>query len=257
MKIFLFTILVSNILVGCSTSPTGRRQLKLMPSEQMSALGSQSFSSLKKTEKVSQNQNYRRKIKCITDRLLIAMGESPSTWKIEIFENKAPNAFALPGNNMGIHTGMIELAANDSQIAAVIGHEIGHVLASHGNERVSQNAIVQLGMTATQIYLGQSGRGDQMILASLGLGAQFGILLPFSRSHETEADALGIKYMAKAGFNPREAAELWKVMKANAGNSGPEFLSTHPSPETRIKKLQALAPQYFNDYEANKKRNGC
>jgi predicted Zn-dependent protease len=243
--------------VGCSTSPTGRRQLKLMPSEQMSALGSQSFSSLKKTEKVSQNQNYRRKIKCITDRLLIAMGESPSTWKIEIFENKAPNAFALPGNNMGIHTGMIELAANDSQIAAVIGHEIGHVLASHGNERVSQNAIVQLGMTATQIYLGQSGRGDQMILASLGLGAQFGILLPFSRSHETEADALGIKYMAKAGFNPREAAELWKVMKANAGNSGPEFLSTHPSPETRIKKLQALAPQYFNDYEANKKRNGC
>jgi len=228
-----------------------------MPSQQMTSMGTQSFEQLQKAAKLSNNTSYNKKIRCITDRLLLAMGESPAKWTIKIFEDSSPNAFALPGNKMGIHTGMIELAASDDQLAAVIGHEIGHVLAEHGNERISQNAIVHFGMTATQLYLGSSHRNDNLILAGLGVGAQLAYILPFSRTHESEADALGVKYMAIAGFNPAQAAELWKLMKKKGGPAAPEFLSTHPSPATRIDKLNALAPVYQKTYEARKRPNGC
>lgn len=257
MKITPLIPLLAITLLNCSTTPTGRKQLKLIPSAQMSTMGNQSFASLKKAQKLSRNKTYLNRVNCITKRLLQAMGETPSNWQIEVFQNAEPNAFALPGKNMGVHTGMIELVKNNDQLAAVIGHEIGHVLANHGNERVSQSMGVQLGLAATQLYLGQRTQRDRMILGALGVGAQFGVLLPFSRSHESEADALGVKFMAKAGFDPREAAGLWKIMQEKSNSSAPEFFSTHPSPQTRIKKLTALAPKYMTLYENNRSSTKC
>lgn len=227
-----------------------------MPEDQMSSMGNASFSELKKKQKISTNKHYNETVSCITNNLMVAMGEKPEAWKIEVFVDNSPNAFALPGKNMGIHTGMLTLVKNNDQLAAVIGHEIGHVLADHGNERVSQGMLTQGLVTAGAIALGDNPKKDLILMGAMGL-AQFGVLMPFSRKHESEADALGVKYMAKAGFDPREAAELWRLMSQKAGKSPPEFMSTHPSPSTRIKELTKLAPKYMSDYSTNKYKNNC
>ncbi len=245
----MFSVLVFS---GCGTSPMGRKQLLLFPDSKMSDLGIASFAELKtKTPTVKDPATYGY-IKCITDRLLISMNEDPKTWQIEVFKDDSANAFALPGKKMGIHTGMISLAKNQDQIAAVIGHEIGHVIAKHSNERVSQATLAQTGMQVGSIVLGSDSATDSLIVGALGIGVQYGVMLPFSRSHETEADRMGQMYMAKAGFDPKEAAELWKLM-GKGGSKTPEFLSTHPSPESRIKDLNSRAIKYQPDYVASNK----
>lgn len=250
----LFTLL---LLQSCSTSPTGRKQLNLVSEDQMDKMGEQSFQAMKKKNPIATDKSQFNRIRCITDRLLVAMKEDPKKWEVEVFKDKSPNAFALPGNKMGIHTGMIDLAKNNGQLAAVIGHEIGHVLSNHGAERVSQNMATQGLLAVGAVALGNNTTQDQVLLAALGLGAQFGVLLPFSRKHETEADVLGLKYMAKAGFDPKEAAELWKIMNKQAGGGTPEFLSTHPSPTSRIKNLSKLAKSYISDYNSAIKTPIC
>lgn len=251
-------LLIAILIVGCTTSPTGRRQLNLVSDKQMENMGDQSFAAMKKKTPPSNDKVQFNRIRCITDRLLVAMKLNPRKWEVEIFNDKSPNAFALPGNNMGINTGMISLANNNAQLAAVIGHEIGHVLSNHGAERVSQNMATQGLLAVGAVALGTSGQKDQMILAGLGLGLQFGVLQPFSRKHETEADELGLKYMAMAGFDPKQAAELWKLMaKKSGGASTPEFLSTHPSPQTRIKNLSKLAKNYISVYAKAPKTPRC
>jgi len=251
----LYTLLL--LLFACATSPTGRRQLKLMGSTQMDSMGDDSFATLKSKGKLSTNSSDKSYVRCITNRVLMAMNEDPSHWEVEVFVDESPNAFALPGNNVGVHTGMIKLAQNEGQLAAVIGHEIGHVLANHGNERVSQNMIVQGGLVATQLALGNDSQTDGLIVGALGVGAQFGVLLPFSRKQESEADELGIKYMAAAGFDPREAAHLWEQMKKGGAGGQPEFLSTHPSPDSRIEVLSQLAPQYMSKYQSVENKPHC
>jgi predicted Zn-dependent protease len=223
----------------------------------MNQMGDQAFSDMvKKQPTLSESSPEHKRVRCISDALLKAMGKNPSDWDINVFKAEEPNAFALPGNNFGVHTGMIELVDNNGQLAAVIGHEIAHVIAEHGNERASQQMAVQGGMAVAQIALGQSKTTDRLLLGAMGLGAQVGVLLPFSRKHESEADELGVKYMSQAGFDPREAPELWKKM-AQKGGGPPEFLSTHPSPETRIQKLSELAPRYMDIYRANKDKSSC
>jgi predicted Zn-dependent protease len=257
-KLLKFSPLILMLLtLSCSTTPTGRRQLKLMGSSQMASMGDQSFNELKKKGNLSKNPADKRYIRCLTDRLLMAMNKVPSQWEVEVFEDETPNAFALPGQNVGVHTGMIKLAQNQHQLAAVIGHEIGHVLADHGNERVSQNILVQGGLMATQIALGNDSTTDGLIVGALGIGAQFGVLLPFSRKQETEADELGLRYMAEAGFDPRQAAELWRVMKSSGAGGQPEFLSTHPSPDSRIQNLEGLAPKYLGQYNSISNKPNC
>ncbi|HAG92265.1 MAG TPA: peptidase, partial [Bdellovibrionales bacterium] len=201
----------------------------------------------------SSDPEENRKVKCVTTALLKAMGENPSEWEIKVFKDPTPNAFALPGKNVGVHTGMMSLVANQDQLAAVIGHEIGHVLAHHGNERVSQGMLTQAGLQVADAVLGKNSKNDKYLMAALGMGAQVGILLPFSRKQETEADRLGLEYMAKAGFDPRQAPELWKLMKAKGGGGGPEFLSTHPSSDSRIADLSERAPGLMPAYESSQK----
>jgi predicted Zn-dependent protease len=152
---------------------------------------------------------------------------------------------------------MVDLAQNDDQLAAVIGHEIGHVLAQHSNERMSQATLTSVGLEVGSAVLGKGNKtNDAIILGAMGL-TQVGILLPFSRAHEREADRLGQKFMAKAGYNPRQAAELWKLMSQGAKGSGPEFLSTHPSPASRISDLKKRAEDFMGEYQAVQPKPRC
>jgi Peptidase family M48. len=161
-----------------------------------------------------------------------------------VFEDASPNAFALPGNKIGVHTGMITLVDNQDQLAAVIGHEIGHVLAKHSNERASQEMAVSSGMGIIQAVSAPQTALGQTALGLLGVGAQYGILMPYSRVHESEADMIGVDLMAKAGFDPQQSIGLWQKMEqASQGQQPLEFMSTHPSHATRIQDLEKHMPQ--------------
>ena len=255
-KLILVPIFVFGL--SCSTTPTGRSQLKLISSSQMASMGDNSFNEIQKKKPVSYDRKLNQQVLCVTNALLPAMGENPAAWQVKVFNDREPNAFALPGNNIGVHTGILKLVENQHQLAAIIGHEIGHVKAHHGNERVSQGLVVQAGMLGAQIALGNDSNTDRYILGAIGVGAQFGVLLPFSRKHESEADLLGMQYMAKAGFDPREAAGFWRVMKRHTGGrSGPELLSTHPSPDTRINDLSRQSTEYIATYNAVQNKPYC
>ena len=225
------------IIVACASSPTGRKQLILMSSTQMAQMGATAFSQMKTKSPPNKDPGVNAYVQCVSKALLKAAGQNPSQWEVRVFNDKSANAFALPGKKIGVHTGMIALAQTPSQLAAVIGHEIGHVEANHGSERVSMGMTAQMAQQLTsQLLEGSNLQGPT--LAAIGLGAQFGVLLPYSRTHESEADYIGLQTMAKAGFDPQEAVTLWQLMaQKNQGRSAPEFLSTHPSPQTRIKQL--------------------
>ncbi len=223
-------------LVSCATSPTGRNQLILIPDAQMDQMGVASFTDMKQKTPPSKDEKSFAYVNCISTALLKATGENPNAWEVQVFQDDSPNAFALPGRKIGVHTGMIDLAENQEQLAAVIGHEIGHVQAKHGAERVSMNVSAQVVQQAASVGLADN-ENSQMIMTALGLGAQYGVLLPYSRTHESEADYLGLIIMAHAGFDPAQSVELWKNMAKSGGKKPPEFMSTHPSDKTRINEL--------------------
>ena len=261
----LFSLLGSGLalgalLAGCSKTPTGRSQLTLMPEGQMAQMGEQSFSQLQKEQKVSQDKQLNAKINCISKRIVENLeGENDfSEWDVKVFEDEAVNAFALPGKNIGVYTGLIKAAENNAQIASVIGHEVGHVLAEHGNERVSQNLAVQGGLAIADIALNTgSAQNNQLIMGALGLGAQLGVLLPYSRKHESEADQIGLNLMARAGFQPQEAVEFWRIMSQQSeGKEPPKWLSTHPANQERIDDLQERMKEAKEIYQANKAEYG-
>jgi predicted Zn-dependent protease len=240
-------LLSTYLLTACVTSPTGRSQLIFMPDAQINQMGLQAFDSLKKEKPVSSNGKYNQVAGCITNAIVQQVG---GQWEVVVFEDPTPNAFALPGNKIGIHTGMLTLINNQDQLAAVIGHEIGHVLAKHSNERASQEMAVNSGLgivqavTAPQTALGQTAVG------LLGIGAQYGVLMPYSRVHESEADIIGVDLMAKAGFDPRQSISLWQIMdQAAKGRQPVEFLSTHPSHATRIQDLERHMPQAMGFFQ--------
>jgi len=161
-----------------------------------------------------------------------------------VFEDKTLNAFALPGNKIGVHTGLVDLVANQHQLASVIGHEIGHVLARHSNERMSQKLGAQMGVSLIAAVAAPQTPLGQTALSMLGIGAQYGLIMPFSRLHESEADTIGLELMAKAGFDPSESVTLWqKMAQASQGPQPVEFLSTHPSHATRIDDLRTHLPK--------------
>jgi predicted Zn-dependent protease len=266
LKILIESFIVSILALACSTSPTGRKQLTFMPEAQMSKMGLQSFSALKQKTPIETDAATNRYVKCITDPILKAAGsvEGVKSWEVVVFKDESANAFALPGGRIGVHTGLIKIAKTPDQLAAVIGHEVGHVMAKHGNERVSQGLAAQGLQMGAALVLSPDGQMDQksqIILSGIGVGAQFGVLLPFSRTHETEADIIGLELMAKAGFNPQDSVELWKNMAtASGGKQTPEFLSTHPSNKTRINSLAGHIPKvqaYYDDVKAKGRLPSC
>jgi len=228
----------------------------MMPEAQIDQMGLQSFNALKQKKPISHNPRYNQFALCVAQAITREVGGG--NWEVVVFEDASPNAFALPGNKIGVHTGMLKLVKTQGQLAAVIGHEVGHVLAKHSNERASQQMAVQQGMgIIQQTSLGQSAA----TLGMLGLGAQYGLLMPFSRTQESEADMIGVDLMAKAGFDPRQSINLWQLMdQATKGRQPIEFMSTHPSDATRIQQLQQHMPQsmaLFQQAQGMGKRPHC
>jgi len=252
----LFFITALSVLTSCATSPEGRSQLKLMSDDQMDSMGTQSFESLKKQTPQTNDNKVRQYVLCIANTIIphVAQNPDPQQWEVRVFEDKQANAFALPGYKIGVYTGLLKYAKNQDQLAAVIGHELAHVIARHSNERVSSQIATQTGLSIAAVILGTSQNEDSsLILAGLGLGAQYGIILPFSRSHESEADLIGLELMAKAGFDPKESVTLWQNM-SKAGAAPPEFMSTHPSNTSRIQQLKSRIPQANVQFQASVKR---
>jgi predicted Zn-dependent protease len=206
-----------------------------MPDNQVDQMGLQSFSDMKSKNPISQNTRYSQFASCVAQAITQQTG---GQWEVVVFEDETLNAFALPGNKIGVHTGLINLVDNQDQLAAVIGHEVGHVLARHSNERLSQETAVSTGLSMVQAVSQPQTALGQTALGLLGVGAQYGVILPFSRVHETEADTIGLDLMAKAGFDPRQSVNLWlKMDKASQGGQPIEFMSTHPSHGSRIDNL--------------------
>ena len=232
--------LVLLLSTGCATSPLGRKQLMLMPDNELKQMGLQAFQQMKRKAPISQNPRTNAYVRCVTDAITAVIG---GQWEVLVFEDKTPNAFALPGGKIGVHTGLLKVAANQHQLATVIAHEVAHVLARHSNERISQKLAVEQGLNLGLAIAAPKTATGRSVLGLLGLGAQYGILLPYSRTHESEADLLGLDLMARAGFDPRESIALWLNMnKAGNGRQPPEFLSTHPAHQTRIQDLKARMP---------------
>lgn len=231
------------LTAGCATSPTGRSQVMLVPDSQMNAMGSQSFQQMKSQTPIESDAATNRYVQCVAMAVAREAREQTnvSDWEVVVFRDKTANAFALPGGKIGVHTGILPVAKTPGQLAAVLGHEVGHVIARHGNERVSQGLVTQGGLGALDAITSSHPRHGTM-MALLGLGAQYGVLLPYSRTQESEADKIGLDLMARAGFDPHESVDLWKNMSAAGGGQPPQFLSTHPSHETRIAALQAGIP---------------
>lgn len=241
------SLAVACLLSACITSPTGRSQLVFMPDDQINQMGLQAFDTLKKDKPVSTNSQYNQVASCIAQSIIRELG---GNWEVVVFEDKSPNAFALPGNKIGIHTGMLALVDNQDQLAAVIGHEVGHVLAKHTNERASQEMAVSQGMTLLQAVAAPQSALGQTAFGLLGVGAQYGILMPYSRAQESEADIIGVDLMAKAGFDPRQSVNLWlKMEQASQGQQPIEFMSTHPAHATRIQNLQQHMPQAMGVFQ--------
>lgn len=243
---YIALTLIITVLSSCATSPEGRKQFKLIPEEQMNDMGVQSFEQIKQQTPLSKDQNINQYVLCIANKIIpgVQQNPDPKQWEVQVFDDDQANAFALPGYKIGVYTGLLKYAQNQDQLAAVMGHEVAHVIAKHGNERVSGQIATQAGLDlASAVLGGTQDSNNAMILAGLGLGVQYGITLPFSRSHESEADLIGLDLMAKAGFNPEESVPLWQNMSQASGASPPEFMSTHPSNETRIKQLKERIPK--------------
>jgi predicted Zn-dependent protease len=258
MRKKIVPVLVILLLNACATSPTGRTQFAFLPEAQVDQMGLQAFNDLKQQKPVSTNSTYNQLATCIARAITQETGGS---WEVAVFEDASPNAFALPGNKIGVHTGMLQLVDNQDQLAAVIGHEVGHVLAKHSNERASQEMAVNSGMSVIQAVSAPQTVMGQAALGMLGIGAQYGILMPYSRVHESEADKIGLDLMAKAGFDPRQSIGLWQKMdRASQGQQPIEFMSTHPSHATRIQDLEKNMPQamgLFQQAQAAGKQPHC
>jgi predicted Zn-dependent protease len=239
----LVAILACGALLACSQSPTGRRQLQLMPEEQMAQMGAQAFEEMKAEKPPVDDPATRQYVQCVATQLTRTL-EDGEGWEVQVFEDEAVNAFALPGKKIGVFTGLLDVAENQHQLAAVIAHEIAHVLADHSNARVSANYATAAGLQLVEALIaGEAGGATkEQAMALLGLGAQYGVLMPYGRSQESEADELGLQIMAEAGFRPEAAVDLWQNMAQAAGPNPPELLSTHPSPQTRIHDLREQIP---------------
>lgn len=238
-------LLATALVTACATSPLGRQQFKLLPESQMVAMGATAFAEIQEKTPRSSDARANAYVVCVANAVTGAVtGSAAGTrWEVRVFQDDTANAFALPGGKLGVNTGLLKVAKTQDQLATVLGHEVAHVLAGHSNERVSAAFATQAALSAAQAV------ADPTLLSLLGAGAQVGVLLPYGRAHESEADLMGLDLMARAGFDPRESVALWRNMAQSGGGQPPEFLSTHPSHQTRIRDLEARIPQAQRLYE--------
>lgn len=224
-------------LGGCETNQTlGRSQFLLVDDAALEQSAAAAWQQQLKTAKISKDPVLNKRIQTVGARIAAASGLGATGWEYVLFQDDQPNAFVIPGKKVGINTGLFKVVKNDDQLAAVMGHETAHVLGKHAAERASQQMATQ-GVLGVAVGA-TSGNAQKAISSYGGLGAQLGLLLPYSRKHESEADRIGVDLVAKAGYRPSAAVEVWQNMMALNSGAPPELLSTHPSDKTRIKDLQ-------------------
>ena len=263
LKSLIFIIFSSMILASCATSPTGRSQMIWKSDAELEAQSARAFNQMRASMPLSTDRKKIDFVACVAEAV-VAVLEPPFDdieWELAVFESESVNAFAMPGGKIGVFTGILEITENEHQLATVIGHEIAHVTARHSNERASRSSMTGVGINVAAIILGGGHSGATYTAQqALGAGAAVGISLPHTRSQESEADIIGIEYMAKAGFDPRESVPLWQRMDASSDKAPAEFLSTHPANETRIENLvsewQKTLP-YYNAAVAEGREPTC
>lgn len=252
-------------LVACSKNPiTGRSQAKLVPESELRSMATteyQQFLSQNKVIASSANRDAEmvtrvgQRITKAVEEYYAMNGRSQDLegyqWEYKLVDSKEVNAWCMPGGKIVVYTGLLPITQNEAALAAVMGHEVAHAVFYHGNERMSQGLIQQLGGTALSVALANKPAATQnLFMSAYGLGSQVGVLLPFSRKHELEADRYGLIFSAMAGYNPQEAVALWQRMEqASGGQAPPEFMSTHPSEGTRIQQLQKYMPEALKYYK--------
>jgi predicted Zn-dependent protease len=265
IKKAVFSILVAAGIVACSTNKiTGRSQLKLIPESELQSMALQQYQQFLSTNKVVSSSANRdaemvarvgQRISRAAESLLASKGLSEElkgyNWEYHLVDNKEANAWCMPGGKIVVYTGLLPYTQNEAALAVVMGHEVTHAILQHGNERMSQQLGAELVGAGLQVALANKPTETQnAYLTAFGLGSQVGVLLPFSRKHEYEADHYGLILAAMAGYNPQEAIPLWQRMEqAGGGNRPPEFLSTHPSEGNRINELQKWMPEALQYYK--------
>ena len=254
--------LVLFLILTCATAPvTGRKQLLLIPSSELNSMSFQQYSDFISSNKLSTDKLQTAMVKRVgvniqraVEQYFASRGESDHLrgykWEFNLVEDEAVNAWCMPGGKVVVYTGILPITKNENGLAVVMGHEIAHAVANHGKERMSQGLVTQLGgMALAKALETKKEETQNLFLTAYGLGATVGVLLPYSRTHESEADHLGLIFMAMAGYNPNEAVAFWERMAADKSGAPPEFLSTHPSDETRIRKIKEALPEAMRYYK--------
>ena len=238
-------------LAAFQTAPiSGRNQLILFSAEREVALGADAYRQIIDEKDISSDAELTRRMNEVGRRIAGASDQPGLTWEFTLFEDDTANAFALPGGKVGVNTGLFDVAMNDAQLATVLAHEIGHVIARHSSERMSRRLLVQGGLAAIGLGLGD---GSQAYIQLASQAATLGVVLPFTREQEGEADRIGLIYTARAGYDPRQAIDSWRNFESADSERPPEFLSTHPAPGTRIQLLQQYMPEALAIYEQNRR----
>ncbi len=260
--VFLSLLLIA-VIPSCSTVPiTGRSQLDLIPDNEMLSMSFQQYDQFLKDNKESTNQQEIALVKKVGGRIANAVEKYFSqnnlssqlngyNWEFHLIDSKEANAWCMPGGKVVVYTGILPITKTEAGLAVVLGHEIAHAVAKHGNERMSQALLTQLGGVAlSQAIKDKPALTQNLFMAAFGVGTQVGILLPYSRLQESEADHLGLIFMAMAGYDPHEALNFWqRMIKAQTGSAPPEFLSDHPSDETRIANIEKELPEAMKYYQ--------
>jgi metalloendopeptidase OMA1, mitochondrial len=235
------------------TNPvTGKSARVALSTEQEEMLGLQSFREVLSQSEVVESGPERELIVKVAERLARATGDDARDfkWQVSVVRNPQANAFCLPGGKIVVFTGILPYSKTEGGLAAVMGHEMAHAIARHGSQRLLRSSMAQTLMMGASVSMGDlDPQQRQAVMAALGAGAQYGVLLPFSRDHETEADKMGLIYMARAGYDPREAISFWERMSESGGRNPPEFMSTHPAHGTRVENLRASMPKAIAEYE--------
>jgi predicted Zn-dependent protease len=256
-KKFLFIILTFLITSACATTPVSNRSaLILIPHSQEISLGKQSYDQILKKEKESEDANLTQIVSRVGQRI-VAVSDMPKLdWEFKLIESDTKNAFALPGGKVAIYTGLLSVAKNEAGLATIMSHEIAHVIARHGAQRMTQQMLLQGAMLGAGLSM-KNNTQRNIILSALGVGVLYGFTLPFSRSHESEADQIGLLYMARAGYDPNEALQFWqRFSRVKDGKAPPEWASTHPADTTRMQEIRSYLSRAKYDYQNVKLKHG-
>ena len=254
---FPFIFLIVLIISACATTPVSNRStLILIPKAQEISLGKQSYNQILKKEKESEDAQLNEIVRRVGQRIIAVSHMPKLDWEIKLIESEQKNAFALPGGKIAIYTGILTVAKNEAGLATVMSHEIAHVIARHGAQRMTQQMLMQGAMIGAGLSM-KNRTQRNLVLTALGVGVLYGLTLPFSRSHESEADQIGLIYMAKAGYNPNEAIKFWQRFSKIKDKKGPpEWASTHPADKTRMRGLKGYLSRAKYNYQNVKIKYG-